>query len=41
MWFRFIIPALNPQEKEIALSGIRNNAPQEFYDQLIEVVKAE
>lgn len=40
-WFRFIIPALNPQERELALGGIKKNAPKEFWDELMKVVGVE
>jgi len=40
-WFRFIIPALNPQERELALGGIKKNAPQDFWDELVGVIGIE
>lgn len=40
-WFRFIIPALNPQERKMALSGLKANAPSAFFEELLEVIKTE
>jgi hypothetical protein len=40
-WFKFIIPALNPSERLMALGGIKANAPKEFFDMLMEVIQSE
>ncbi|MFN3999162.1 hypothetical protein [Algoriphagus sp.] len=40
-WFRFIVPALNPQERKIVLGGMKANAPEAFFNELLEVVKLE
>ncbi|WP_194778428.1 hemerythrin domain-containing protein [Pararhodonellum marinum] len=40
-WFRYIVPALNPSERFMVLSGLRDKAPKPFFDALIEVIKPE
>lgn len=40
-WFRFIVPALNPHERKIVLGGMKANAPKVFFNELLEVIKAE
>ncbi|MFN3761530.1 MAG: hemerythrin domain-containing protein [Algoriphagus aquaeductus] len=40
-WFKYIIPALAPTERIMALGGLKANAPQAFFDQLMSVVKTE
>lgn len=40
-WYRFIVPALNPQERKMVLNGMKANAPEAFFKELMEVVKAE
>lgn len=35
-WFKYIIPALQPMEQTIMLSGFKANAPAEAYQQTIE-----
>ncbi len=40
-WFRFIVPALNPQERKITLSGMKAKAPEVFFNELLETIKAE
>jgi len=38
-WFKYIIPALLPQEQAIMLGGFKENAPAEAYTQTIEGLK--
>lgn len=40
-WYRFIVPALNPQERKMVLGGMKAKAPEAFFNELMEVVKAE
>lgn len=40
-WFRFIVPALNPQERKIVHGGMKAIAPKVFFNELLEVIKAE
>ena len=37
-WFRFIIPALTPFEREIMLGGVRANVPAEAYEAILEML---
>lgn len=39
-WFKFIVPALNPMERQIILGGVKANAPQEAYAQVIKMLGA-
>ena len=41
LWFKYIVPALNPKEREIILSGFKANAPKEFVDQVLGVIREE
>ena len=38
-WFKYIIPALFPEEQKIMLAGFKQNAPKEVYDSTIEGLK--
>lgn len=40
-WFKYIIPALDPSERIMALAGLKANAPKAFFDQLMNVIGAE
>ncbi|MFD2203233.1 hemerythrin domain-containing protein [Shivajiella indica] len=40
-WFRYIIPALDPSERLMALGGLKANAPKEFFNQLMENIQSE
>ncbi|SIT02401.1 hemerythrin domain-containing protein [Belliella pelovolcani] len=40
-WFRYIVPALDPSERVMALSGLKANAPKVFFDQLMNVISSE
>ena len=39
--FKYIVPALNPMERTVILSGFKANAPEEFFDQVLEVIRGE
>lgn len=39
LWFRFIVPALNPFERQIMLGGVRESVPGEVYAGIIESLK--
>jgi len=39
MWFKYIVPALNPFERTIILGGFKENAPAEFFDQVLNMLK--
>lgn len=39
LWFRFIIPALTPFERQIMLGGVRESVPAEAYAGIIEGLK--
>ncbi len=39
MWFKYIVPALNPFERTIILGGFKQNAPAEFFDQVLSMLK--
>ena len=41
LWFKYIVPALNPMERTIILSGFKANAPKEFVDQVLDVIREE
>lgn len=35
MWFKYMIPAMNPVERVVLLSGVKANAPQPFLDAVL------
>ena len=39
--FKYIVPALNPMERNIILSGFKANAPEEFFNQVLNVIRDE
>ena len=39
MWFRYIVPALNPFERSIIMGGFKENAPVEFFGQVLKMLK--
>ena len=39
--FKYIVPALNPMERNIILSGFKANAPEEFFNQVLNVIREE
>ena len=41
IWFRFIIPAQNHFERVGFLSGFKQNAPEPFYQQVMQMLKGE
>lgn len=38
MWFRFIVPALNPMERQIMLGGVRQNVPAAVYQGILDML---
>lgn len=38
LWFKYIVPALNPMERQIILGGFKANAPQEFYSAVLNML---
>jgi hypothetical protein len=40
-WFRFIIPALNPQERMASLAKIKQHAPAEFFEAIMSMLEKE
>ena len=41
LWFKYIVPALNQMERAIILSGFKADAPEEFFNQVLNVIRAE
>jgi hemerythrin-like domain-containing protein len=39
LWFKYIVPALNPMEQSIILGGFKANAPGEFYQAVMAMLK--
>ncbi len=39
LWFKYIVPALNPMEQSIILGGFKMNAPPEFYQTVMDMLK--
>lgn len=39
MWFKYIVPALNPFERSIIMGGFKENAPSEFFNSVLEMLK--
>ncbi len=39
MWFKYIVPALNPFERSIIMGGFKENAPAEFFGQVLNMLK--
>lgn len=39
LWFKYIIPALNPFERQILLGGIRSTAPAEAVDAILSMLE--
>ncbi len=37
--FKYIVPALGPMDRKIILSGFKANAPEEFFNQVLSVVR--
>lgn len=40
LWFKYIVPALNPMERQILLGGVKANAPEPAYQQVITMLKS-
>ena len=38
-WVRYIVPALSPVERTIIMGGFKENAPEEFFNQVLEILK--
>lgn len=38
-WLKYIVPALNPFERTIIMSGFKANAPAEFFDSIVGMLK--
>lgn len=41
LWFKYIVPALNSMERTVILSGFKANAPEEFFNQVLAVIRSE
>ena len=39
LWFKYIVPALNPFERNIIMGGFKENAPAEFFDNVLNMLK--
>ena len=39
MWFKYIVPALNPFERSIIMGGFKENAPSELFDSVLNNLK--
>jgi len=39
LWFKWIVPALNPFERTIIMEGFKENAPAEFFDKVLNMLK--
>lgn len=40
LWFKYIIPALNPFERQLMLGNVRANAPAEAYEAIITMLES-
>ena len=38
MWFKYIVPALNPFERTIIMGGFKANAPTPFFDSVLDML---
>ena len=38
MWFKYIVPALNPFERTIIMGGFKENAPKPFFDSVLDML---
>ncbi len=41
LWFKYIVPALTPSERDSLITLLKGNAPSEFYQQLMRVAEKE
>ena len=39
MWFKYIVPALNPFERSIIMGGFKGNAPSDFFNSVMEMLR--
>ena len=39
-WFKYIVPALSPIERSMIMGGFKQNAPSEFFDATLEMLKS-
>lgn len=39
LWFKYIVPALNPFERGMIMGGFKENAPAEFLDKVLDMLK--
>lgn len=39
LWFKYIVPALNPMERQIIMGGFKANAPEEFYNAVLDMLQ--
>ncbi len=39
LWFKYIVPALNPFERTMIMGGFKANAPAEFFDKVLHMLK--
>jgi len=39
LWFKYIVPALNPFERTMIMGGFKANAPAEFFDKVLNMLK--
>lgn len=40
LWFRFMVPALNPMERQIVMGGFKNSAPAQAYSAALKMLHA-
>lgn len=40
MWFKYIVPALNPFERTIIMGGFKANAPKPFFDSVLDMLSS-
>lgn len=38
MWFKYIVPALNPFERSIIMGGFKENAPTPFFEKVLDML---
>lgn len=39
MWFKYIVPALNPFERTVIMGGFKMNAPEDFFNAVLDMLK--
>ena len=40
MWFKYIVPALNPFERSMIMGGFKANAPADFFNDVLNMLKS-